>query len=99
LKKALQAEPENGSFLDSLGWAYFKAGKLDLAEENLRRAADQLKANSVVQDHYGDLLYKLSRFDDAIAAWDRALAGDGDTISPADIDKKIRGARQKINRR
>ncbi|MES1256519.1 MAG: tetratricopeptide repeat protein, partial [Acidobacteriota bacterium] len=99
LKKALLAEPGNGSFLDSLGWAYFKAGKLDLAEDNLRRAADQLKANSVVQDHYGDLLYKLSRFDEAIAAWGRALAGDGDSVSSADIDKKIRGARQKINRK
>ena len=47
LKRALAIEPDNGSFLDSLGWAYFKAGKLDLAEENLRRAAEQLRANSV----------------------------------------------------
>ena len=46
LKKALQIEPENGSYLDSLGWAYFKADKLDLAETNLqprrRSAEDQL---------------------------------------------------------
>ena len=46
LKKALQVEPENPSYLDSLGWAYFKADKLDLAETNLKRAADQLKTNS-----------------------------------------------------
>ena len=59
LKKALEKEPDNGSYLDSLGWAYFKADKLDLAETNLRRAADQLKANSVIQDHYGDVLFKL----------------------------------------
>ena len=31
LKRALKIEPENGSYLDSLGWAYYKAGKLDLA--------------------------------------------------------------------
>src|SRR6185436_9504326 len=84
LKKAVQAEPDNGSFLDSLGWAYFKSGKLDLAEENLRRAADQLKANSVIQEHYGELLFKLSRYNDAIAAWTRALDGDGDSIARAD---------------
>ena len=59
LKKALQIEPENGSYLDSLGWAYFKADKLDLAEDNLKRAADQLKTNSVIQDHYGEVLFKL----------------------------------------
>ena len=69
LKRALEIEPDNGSYLDSLGWAYFKADKLDLAEENLQRAADQLKTNSVVQDHYGDVLFKLGRFDEAIAAW------------------------------
>ena len=99
LKKALEKEPDNGSFLDSLGWAYFKAGKLDLAEENLRRAADQLKVNSVIQEHYGQLLFKIGRFEDAIAAWNRALAGDGSSIDRADIDKKIRDARQKLNKR
>jgi tetratricopeptide (TPR) repeat protein len=99
LKKALEKEPDNGSFLDSLGWAYFKAGKFDLAEENLRRAADQLKGNSVIQEHYGQLLFKVGRFDDAIAAWNRALAGDGASIDRADIDKKIRDARQKLNKR
>ena len=99
LKKAVEKEPDNGSFLDSLGWAYFKAGKFDLAEENLRRAADQLKINSVIQEHYGQLLFKVGRFEDAIAAWNRALDGDGSSIDRADIDKKIRDARQKLNKR
>ena len=96
LKKALQIEPENGSYLDSLGWAYFKSDKLDLAEDNLRRAADQLKTNSVIQDHHGDVLFKLGRVDEAIAAWTRALNGDGDSLNRGDIDKKIRSAKQKL---
>jgi tetratricopeptide (TPR) repeat protein len=96
LKKALQVEPENPSYLDSLGWAYFKADKLDLAETNLKRAADQLKTNSVIQEHYGQVLFKLGRYDEAIAAWTRALAGDGDSIDKADVDKKIRAAKQKL---
>jgi tetratricopeptide (TPR) repeat protein len=96
LKKALAIEPENGSFLDSLGWAYFKADKLDLAEDNLRRAADQLKTNSVIQEHYGQVLFKLGRYDEAIAAWTRALNGDGDSIDKSGIDKKIRAAKQKL---
>ncbi len=99
LKKALQIEPDNGSYLDSLGWAYFKADKLYLAEENLKRAASQLKTNSVIQEHYGQVLFKLGRYDDAIAAWTRALAGDGDSIDKSDIDKKIRAAKQKLNKR
>ncbi len=99
LKKALSIEPENGSYLDSLGWAYFKSDKLDLAAENLHRAADQLKANSVIQDHYGDVLFRLSRFDEAIVAWTRALAGDNDTIDRPSIDRKIKSAKQKLGRK
>ena len=96
LTKALQVEPGNPSYLDSLGWAYFKSDKLDLAETNLKRAADQLRTNSVIQEHYGQVLFKLGRYDEAIAAWNRALAGDGDSIDKADVDKKIKAAKQKL---
>jgi tetratricopeptide (TPR) repeat protein len=99
VKKALLLEPENGSFLDSLGWAYFKADKLDLAETSLRRAAEQLHTNSVIQEHYGEVLLKLGRLDEAIAAFTRALDGDGDSIDRADIDRKIRAAKQKLNKK
>jgi tetratricopeptide (TPR) repeat protein len=99
LKRALQMEPDNGSFLDSLGWAYFKADKLDLAEINLKRAADQLRTNSVIQDHYGDVLFKLEKYDEALAAWTLAAAGDGDAIDRGALDKKIRAAKQKLNKK
>ena len=99
IKRALQTEPDNGSYLDSLGWAYFKDGKFDLAAEQLKRAADQMITNSVVQDHYGDVLFRLGRFDEAIAAWSRALSGDRDDVDQDDIDRKIRSARQKLPRR
>jgi tetratricopeptide (TPR) repeat protein len=98
LKKALQIDPENGSYLDSLGWAYFKSNKFDLAADNLQRAAGQLKTNSVIQDHYGEVLFKLGRYDEAIDAWTRALAGDGDSIDRGEIDKKIRTAQQKLKK-
>jgi tetratricopeptide (TPR) repeat protein len=98
LKKALQIDPENGSYLDSLGWAYFKSNKYDLAADNLQRAAGQLKTNSVIQDHYGEVLFKLGRYDEAIGAWTRALEGDGDSIDRGEIDKKIRTAQQKLKK-
>ncbi|HUR33894.1 MAG TPA: tetratricopeptide repeat protein [Vicinamibacterales bacterium] len=96
IKRALALDPDNGSYLDSIGWAYFKDGKLDLAAEHLKRAADQLTTNSVVQDHYADVLFRLGRIDDAIAAWTKALSGDLDSVDRGDIDKKIRSARQKL---
>jgi len=99
LKKAVQLDPDNGSYLDSLGWAYFKSDQLDLAESNLKRAAEQLTTNSVVQDHWGDLLFKLGRTHEAIDAWNRALTGDGEDVQRADLEKKIKTARQKLDRK
>lgn len=99
ITRALAREPENPSYLDSLGWAYFKLGRLDLAERHLRVAAGRLVTNSVVQDHLGDLLSRVKRFDEAIAAWQRALSGDGESIDRAKIEAKIREARVKVGRR
>jgi tetratricopeptide (TPR) repeat protein len=99
VKKALAIEPDNGSYLDSLGWAYYKSDKLALAEDTLKRAAEQLKTNSVIQDHYGDVLLKLGRYEEAIAAFNRALTGDGDSIDRAEIDRKIRTAKQKATQK
>ena len=50
----------------------------------------------MIQDHYGDVLLKLGRYDEAITAYTRALNGDGDSIDKGDIDKKIKAAKQKL---
>ena len=98
LERAIEADPYNGSYLDSLGWAYFKLDRLDLAESPLRAAGDQLQSNSVVQDHLGDLLSRLGQHAEAIEAWERALDGDGEEVDPDTIERKINGARQRIAR-
>jgi tetratricopeptide (TPR) repeat protein len=93
IERALKVDPDNASYLDSLGWAYVQQGKLDLADRPLSTAAEKLPKNSVVQDHLGDLRLKQNRRADAIAAWQRALDGDGDSIDRAKIQKKIKDAR------
>lgn len=95
ITRALEIDPDNGAYLDSLGWAYFKLNRLDLAESNLRRAAGQMKEDSVVQDHFGEVLFRLGRTKEAIEAWERALAGDRQSINVADIEKKLQKARQR----
>lgn len=99
IKRAVDLDPYNGSYLDSLGWAYYKQGKLDPAETNLRRAAGQLPRNSVVQDHCGDLLFKLGRYAEAAAAWQRSLDGDGEEIERAEVERKLKTARDKAGTR
>jgi Flp pilus assembly protein TadD len=90
IRRALQIEPNNPAYLDSLGWAYFKMKRFDLAEPSLRQAAADRPRGSVVQDHWGDLLLELGRPDEAMAAWKRALAGDGVDIDRPAIEAKIR---------
>jgi tetratricopeptide (TPR) repeat protein len=69
-RKALQAEPDNPSFLDTMGWVLYKRGKFQEALQNLTRAA--LPANPVVLDHLGDTLYRLGDSAKAAVQWRQA---------------------------
>jgi predicted negative regulator of RcsB-dependent stress response len=69
-------------------------GKLDLADAPLTTAAEKLPGNSVIQDHLGDLRLRQNRRADAIAAWQRALAGDMESVDRAALRKKIDAARK-----
>ena len=95
IERALRVEPDNPSYLDSLGWALFKQGKTAEAAVPLGRAAAALPANSVIQDHHGDVLAKQGIWVEAAAAWQRALAGDGESIDRDAITKKLQDARRR----
>jgi tetratricopeptide (TPR) repeat protein len=93
IERALKVDPDNPSYVDSLGWALFKHGRADEAEPHLRKAADALPTNSVIQDHHGDVLAKQGKYQEAIVAWERALKGDGEDIDKAAVEKKVKDAR------
>jgi len=99
VQRALAIDPGNGAYLDSLGWAYYKQNRFEQAEAPLREAAGKLPTVSVIQDHLGDLLNKRGLLDEAVAAWEKALEGDGDSITRATIDDKIKSARQRLGRK
>ena len=92
-QRAVKVEPDNPAYLDTLGWTLFKSGKNDEAVAPLSRAAAAMCGSSVIQEHHGDVLAKAGKPADAIAAWQRALTGDGEAINRAAIEKKIRDAR------
>jgi tetratricopeptide (TPR) repeat protein len=95
IERALRADPDNPAYLDSLGWALYKQGKVGEAAEPLGKAAAAVPANSVIQDHHGDVLARQGKWSEAVAAWQRALAGDGESIDAAAIEKKIRDGRRR----
>lgn len=74
--RALELEPGNGAYTDSLGWAYFRKGnyaqaleKLLAAEEILRRANTP---DPVVYDHIGDTFLMMGKKSDALRYWNRS---------------------------
>ena len=89
ISRALEIDPENPSFHDSLGWAYYRQRKYELAEKHLAKAIAGAPNSSIVLDHYGDVLFALKRTADAITAWQKALAGDRNDIDAPQIEKKI----------
>jgi tetratricopeptide (TPR) repeat protein len=94
IQKALAIDADNPSYLDSLGWAYFKQDKLERATDPLERAAAAEPASSVIQDHLGDLYFKSKRYIEAAAAYDRALGGDRDGLDAGAVTKKRDRARE-----
>jgi tetratricopeptide (TPR) repeat protein len=94
VERALDMDPENPAYLDSLGWAHFRRGDLEEAEKYLRPAAERMPRNGVIQDHLGDLHAGQGRWQEAIAAWTRALDAGGE-IDRAAIEKKIGEARER----
>jgi tetratricopeptide (TPR) repeat protein len=85
IKLAVSLDPTNGAYLDSLGWAYFKLGKYDLAEESLTKASLRMASDPTVQDHLGDLYQKTGRLKLAAAHWERAVEEWNRSVS-AEVD-------------
>jgi tetratricopeptide (TPR) repeat protein len=75
IKKALDAEPDNGAYLDSLGWLHFKKGDYEQALKDLLRAVENLKMeDAVVFEHLGDTYHKLGKTTEALSYWQRSLS-------------------------
>jgi len=96
IKRAIESEPNNASYLDSLGWVEFRKGKFDLALSDLLRAAKAVEHDDpVVFEHLGDTYLKLNRVPEALHAWQKALALDPKNKTLAD---KIEGTKKTISK-
>jgi tetratricopeptide (TPR) repeat protein len=105
IKQALTLDPNNGAYLDSLGWAYFKLGKYDQAEESLTKAALHMSTDPTVQEHLGDLYQKTGRlklaaahWDRAVQEWNRTVPAEQDSEAFAKVQQKLDAAKVKLAR-
>src|SRR5215216_1928198 len=96
IRRALQSEPNNASYLDSLGWVEFRKGQFDRALNDLLRAAKIAEhEDPVVFEHIGDTYLKLNRARDALQAWQKALSLDPRNKNLAD---KIQATKNMIEK-
>ena len=87
LDRALKMDPENGFFLDSLGWIYYRQGKSELAIEYIRGAIRSMASDdAILRDHLGDAYLQNGEIKKAIAEWRRALILDREI---EEVQKKI----------
>jgi TonB family protein len=90
IQRAVSIEPNNDAYLDSLGWAYFKAGKLADAEKYLTQAASINNTSAELREHLGDLYYKQGRLDLAKETWQKAFSMSTEADEKARLQVKLK---------
>lgn len=103
LKKVVAFDPQNGAYLDSLAWAYYKQGQYALAEDFERKAAVRMSNDPTVLDHLGEIDAKTGKLPQAIDEWQRSLqqyatslAPEADPADVAKVQRKLESARVKL---
>ena len=82
LEKAYSLENDDPYIIDSIGWAYYLTKDYSKAEKFLKRAVLLMPDDPIVNDHYGDILWKLNRKIQARYFWSNVLKME-------DAEKKI----------
>ena len=103
VSRALELDPQNGAYLDSLGWVYYRQNRLPEAENLLVQALQKIGKDPTVHDHLGDIYFKQGKTRDAIMQWQASLqeyaAGvsqDMDSAEATKINKKLESAKIRL---
>lgn len=89
IKQAVDTDPTNPSYLDSLGWAYFKLGKMSEAELYLKEALRQDSGSATINEHLGDVFAAQAKPEQAKVYWQRSLTLASDAKEIERIRKKL----------
>ena len=86
--KAVEAKPDNASYLDTMGWIYFRLGDYREAVDYIKKAIEKGEVSAVVYEHLGDIYYRMDNKKGALEQWNIALQ----------LDENNRALRDKIQR-
>ena len=93
IERAVEARPQSGAIVDSLGWGLYRLGRFDEAVEPMERAVALMPVDPVVNDHLGDVYWMVGRKLEARFQWQRALSfvenDQNDEVDPDRIRRKL----------
>lgn len=75
-RQAVALKPQNGYYVDSLGWAFYKSGLLAEALTEIKRAVALVGDDPVIYEHLGEIYMKQQKLSDAREAWLHSLELD-----------------------
>ena len=88
VKIAIAAEPENSSYLDTMGWIYYKMGIYDQAQSYIEKAIKIGGEKPVLLEHLGDVVYMSGQKNYAVELWEKAFNLDKSNLKLKEkIDK------------
>ncbi|HXQ25091.1 MAG TPA: tetratricopeptide repeat protein [Candidatus Acidoferrales bacterium] len=103
IQRALKQEPNNGAYLDSLGWAYYKQNKLAEAEENLRKAVDHEGQDPTILSHLASVYLKLGQneraaelFERSLSEWQKALPADYEPDKVNEVEAQLKNLKRRL---
>lgn len=106
IQSAVNEDPTNGAYLDSLGWAYFKQGNLPAAQQYLQQAILHDSTDPTILGHLGDVYAKMGQSDraeqtweKALACWQKALPADYQPAKVSELQNKLRNLKRRVAQR
>ncbi|RIA55891.1 tetratricopeptide repeat protein [Dichotomicrobium thermohalophilum] len=100
IREAVRREPNNGYYVDSLGWAYYRLGQFEKAVKQLEKAVELRPEDPILNDHLGDAYWKVGRKREARFQWSHALSLDPEPEDRKEIlDKLANGLQDDVNKK
>ncbi|MGA1829462.1 tetratricopeptide repeat protein [Rhizobium wenxiniae] len=89
IQAAVDARPDDGYIVDSLGWAYYRLGRFDDAVTELEKAIQLRAGDATINDHLGDAYWRVGRKLEAVYQWNRTLISEGEDVNREHVKQKI----------
>jgi Flp pilus assembly protein TadD len=89
IRRALNLEPEDGFYIDSLGWVYYQRGEYQKAIDELERAVNLTGSDPTITEHLGDAYSKIGKERDALRQYEDALKRTQDAEQIQRLKTKI----------